>query len=60
MGFPEVWLMFNSKGDLIKIRKHGGKYANFERDVDDAEVTDTAVDTTKTIKFGKWHEVFDE
>ena len=52
--------MFNSDGDLIKIRKHGGKYANFERDVADAEVTDTTVDTTKTIKFGKWHEVFDE
>lgn len=52
--------MFNSAGDLIKIRKHGGKYANFERDVDDAEVTDMTVDPTKTIKFGGWHEVFDE
>jgi len=52
--------MFNSSGDLIKIRKHGGKYANFERDVDDATVSDRVVDTTKTIKFKKWHEVFDE
>jgi hypothetical protein len=52
--------MFNSDGDLIKIRKHGGKYANFERDVDDAEIINTTVDDTKTIKFGKWHEVFDE
>jgi hypothetical protein len=58
--FSEVWLMFNSDGDLIKIRKHGGKYANFEREVDDAEITNTTVDDTKTIKFKKWNKVFGE
>lgn len=56
--FPEVWLLFNSDGDLIKIRKYGGQHAIFERDVDDATVTDRTVDDTKTIKFKEWHEVF--
>jgi len=51
--------MFNSAGDLVKIRKIGGKYANFEREVNDAEVTDTTVDSTKTIKFNPWHKIFD-
>ena len=57
--FSEVWLMFNSNSDLIKIRKIGGKHAVFERDVDDATVTDRVVDTTKTIKFKQWNKIFD-
>ena len=57
--FSEVWLMFNSNSDLIKIRKIGGKHAVFEREVDDASVTDRVVDTTKTIKFKQWHKIFD-
>ena len=56
--FSEVWLLFNSDRDLIKIRKYGGKHAVFERDVYDAEITNTTVDDTKTIKFKEWHQVF--
>jgi len=57
--FSEVWLMFNSNSDLIKIRKIGGKHAVFEREVNDAEVTDMTVDDTKTIKFKQWNKIFD-
>lgn len=57
--FSEVWLMFNSDSDLIKIRKIGGKHAVFEREVSDAEITNTTVDDTKTIKFKKWNKIFD-
>lgn len=56
--FSEVWLLFNSDGDLIKIRKYGGQHAIFEREVDDASVTDRVVDDSKTIKYKKWNQVF--
>lgn len=56
--FSEVWLYFNSNSDLIKIRKIGGQHAVFEREVDDASVTDRVVDDTKTIKYKKWNKVF--
>ena len=58
--FSEVWLLFNSNNDLIKIRKIGGQHAVFEREVDDASVTDRVVDDTKTIKYKKWDKVFGE
>ena len=57
--FPEVWLLFNSDEDLIKIRKYGGQHAIFERDIEDATVTNRTVDTTKTIKYKKWQQVFE-